>query len=243
MLGRCLPTLPVTRCTGATGFRPRSSAMPSGCTTDSRLSHRDVEDLLAERGVRVSYEAIRLWCPPFRPAFAVGLRRRRARAGDTWHLDEVQLKINGTRDWLWRAVDQHGLVLDILVQARRDQQAGRALPAAGAGGRGEAPRVVITDKLASFRPPSGGCSLASSSGATSGSTTARRTPPARAQARAHAAGFKSPEHVQRFREPFSAVQNHFRPRHHLSLRTSTTGSAPSASTSGGSRRLEPVAVA
>jgi len=87
------------------------------------LSHRDVEELLAERGVQVSYEAIRLWCRKFGPAFAAALRRRRARPGDKWHLDEVQLKSNGRRHWLWRAVDQDGLVLDILVQARRDQHA------------------------------------------------------------------------------------------------------------------------
>ena len=80
------------------------------------LSRRDIEDLLAERGVQVSYEAIRLWCRTFGPVCAAGLRQRRARAGDRWHLDEVQLKINGKRHWLWGAVDRDGLVLDILVQ-------------------------------------------------------------------------------------------------------------------------------
>ncbi len=78
------------------------------------LSHRDIEDLLAERGVEVSYEALRLWCRGFGQAFAAGFRRRR-RAGGKWHLDEVQLKIKGKRHWLWRAVDQDGLVLDILA--------------------------------------------------------------------------------------------------------------------------------
>ena len=87
------------------------------------LSHRDVEEVLAERGVRVSYEAVRLWCRKFGPAFAVGLRRRRARARDRWHLDEVQLKIKGRRHWLWRAVDRDGVVLDILVQDRRNREA------------------------------------------------------------------------------------------------------------------------
>jgi putative transposase len=87
------------------------------------LSFRDVQDLLAKRGVVVSHEAIRQWCATFGPAFASGLRRRRARPGDKWHLDEVLLKINGKRHWLWRAVDQNGVVLDILVQQRRVQNA------------------------------------------------------------------------------------------------------------------------
>src|SRR6267143_1044454 len=87
------------------------------------LSFRDVQDLLAERGVIVSHETIRQWCTKFGAAFAARLRRRRARPGDKWHLDEVLLKIGGTRNWLWRAVDQHGIVLDVLVQQRRDQAA------------------------------------------------------------------------------------------------------------------------
>jgi len=87
------------------------------------LSHRDIEDLLAERGVQVSYEAIRLWCRKFGSACAAGLRRRRRPAAGKWHVDEVQLKIKGKKHWLWRAVDSDGLVLDILVQERRNQEA------------------------------------------------------------------------------------------------------------------------
>jgi putative transposase len=105
------------------------------------LSHRDVEELLAERGVQVSYEAIRRWCQRFGPTFAGGLRRRRARSADKWHLDEVQLKIKGRKHWLWRAVDRDGLVLDILVQERRNQEAAerflrRVLDGGGAGTAG-----------------------------------------------------------------------------------------------------------
>ncbi len=86
------------------------------------LSFRDVQDLLAERGIVVSHETIRQWCTKFGATFAAGLRRRRGRTGDKWHLDEVALKIrSGKRHWLWRAVDQRGVVLDILVQERRDQ--------------------------------------------------------------------------------------------------------------------------
>jgi putative transposase len=116
------------------------------------LSFRDVQDLLAERGIIVSHEAIRQWCTKFGASFAAGLRRRRVRTGDKWHLDEVALKIRGKRHWLWRAVDQHGLVLDILVQERRDQvAAARFLRRVLDGEAGTEPRVVITDKLASYR--------------------------------------------------------------------------------------------
>ena len=117
-----------------------------------QLSFRDVQDLLAERGMIVSHEAIRQWCAKFGAAFAAKLRRRRVRAGDKWHLDEVLLKIRGKRHWLWRAVDQHGVVLDILVQQRRDQQAAeRFLRQVLEGENGTEPRVVTTDKLASYQ--------------------------------------------------------------------------------------------
>ena len=85
------------------------------------VSFRDVEEMVASRGVLVSYETIRCWCDKFGKAYADGLRRRRARTGDKWHLDEVFLKINGITHYLWRAVDQNGVVLDILVQSRRDR--------------------------------------------------------------------------------------------------------------------------
>jgi putative transposase len=120
------------------------------------LSLRDVEELLAERGVTVTYETIRAWCAKFAPIYAAGLRRRRARPSDNWHLDEVQLKINGKRHckrhWLWRAVDRQGVVLDILVQQRRDQHAAETFLRRVLAAAGSEPRVVITDKLASYPP-------------------------------------------------------------------------------------------
>src|SRR6266571_7029136 len=117
------------------------------------LSLRDVQDLFAERGVIVSHETICQWCTKFGAAFAARLRRRRARPGDKCHLDEVLLKIGGKRHWLWRAVDQNGIVLDILVQQRRDQAAAeRFLRRVLDGEGGAEPRVVITDKLASYPP-------------------------------------------------------------------------------------------
>jgi putative transposase len=88
------------------------------------LSYRDVEELLVARGVIVTYEAIRKWCLKFGQAYANQLRRR-PRPGDKWHLDEVFLTINGARQYLWRAVDQDGNVLDILVQPRRDKKAAK----------------------------------------------------------------------------------------------------------------------
>jgi putative transposase len=94
----------------------------------------------------------RQWCTKFGAAFVGGLRRRRARPGDKWHLDEVLLKINGKRHWLWRAVDQNGVVLDILVQSRRDQHAAERFLRQVVDGIGYEPRVVITDKLASYPP-------------------------------------------------------------------------------------------
>ena len=87
------------------------------------LSFRDVEDLLAERGIIVSYEAIRLWCLKFGPVYARALKRRQGRLGDTWHLDELFVNIRGQQHYLWRAVDQDGDVIDILLQPRRDRRA------------------------------------------------------------------------------------------------------------------------
>jgi putative transposase len=87
------------------------------------LSFREVEELMMERGVVVTYETIRQWCRKFGQTYANGLRRRRARPGDKWHLDEVFIKIHGKTHYLWRAVDQDGTVLDILVTSHRDAKA------------------------------------------------------------------------------------------------------------------------
>src|SRR6202035_5160102 len=84
------------------------------------LSFRDVEELLAQRGIVVTYETVRQWCLKFGQTYANELRRRRPRCGDKWHLDEVFLTIRGERHYLWRAVDQDGNVLDILMQSRRE---------------------------------------------------------------------------------------------------------------------------
>jgi putative transposase len=114
------------------------------------LSFRDVEDLLAERGVIVSYETIRQWCLKFGQLFAKGLRRRQGRAGDTWFLDELFVTIGGERHYLWRAVDQDGDVLDILVQSRRDKRAAKRFFVKLLKGLRYVPRVIVTDKLGSY---------------------------------------------------------------------------------------------
>jgi hypothetical protein len=107
------------------------------------LSYRDVEELLAERGIAVTYETIRRWCHKFGQTFADGLRRRRARPGVKSHMDKVQLKINGRKCWLWRAVDQDGLVLDLLVQERRHQEAAECFLSRLVEGHGYQPRVAL----------------------------------------------------------------------------------------------------
>ena len=112
------------------------------------LSLRDVEELMVARGVVLTYETIRSWCAKFGPGDAAQLRRRRPRPGDKWHLDEVFVKINGATHYLWRAVDQHGDVLDILVQSRRHAVAAKRFFRKLLTGLRYVPRVLVTDKLA-----------------------------------------------------------------------------------------------
>jgi putative transposase len=114
------------------------------------LSFRDVEDLLAERGVIVSYETIRSWCAKFGPEYARRARRWRGQLGDTWFLDEVFVTIRGTRHYLWRAVDQDGDVIDILVQRQRNASAARRFFRKLLKGQESEPRWLITDKLRSY---------------------------------------------------------------------------------------------
>ena len=114
------------------------------------LSFREVEELLAERGVIVSYEAVRLWCLKFGQTFAKKLRQRRGRPGDTWHLDELFIRIRGERYYLWRAVDQDGQVLDILVQKRRNTGAAKRFFRKLLKGLQYVPNRLVTDKLRSY---------------------------------------------------------------------------------------------
>jgi len=114
------------------------------------LSLRMVDELLAARGIIVSHETVRQWALKFGQVFANQIRRRLPAAGDKWHLDEVVITISGIEHWLWRAVDQNGMVLDILVQSRRDTQAAKRLLRKLLKKQCRAPRVMVTDKLASY---------------------------------------------------------------------------------------------
>jgi putative transposase len=115
------------------------------------LSLRMVEEMLAARGVSVTYETIRQWGLKFGRELAHRVRRRAPRRGDKWHLDEVVITMAGKKHWLWRAVDQEGFVLDVLVQSRRDKRAAKRLFRKLLKKQGRAPRVLITDKLKSYR--------------------------------------------------------------------------------------------
>jgi putative transposase len=114
------------------------------------LSLRMVEEMLAARGIEVSYETLWQWALKFGQGFANQIRSHLPAGGDKWHLDEVAINIAGRKHWLWRALDQHGIVFDILVQSRRDAKAAKRLLRKLLKKQGIAPRVMITDKLASY---------------------------------------------------------------------------------------------
>jgi putative transposase len=114
------------------------------------LSHRDIEDLLAERGITVSREAIRLWCIKFGAIYTRRLKRKHRGYGDVFYIDEVFVKINGRRHYLWRAVDQDGEVVDVFLQAKRDGAAAKRFFRRLLRSHGGEPRKIVTDKLRSY---------------------------------------------------------------------------------------------
>ena len=114
------------------------------------LSYRDVEELLAERGLDLSYETVRRWVLKFGPPLARGLRQRRPRPADRWHLDEMVVRIAGRRMYLWRPVDQEGEILDILVQSRGDRRAAVRPMRKLLKKQGFGPKLAVTDKLPSY---------------------------------------------------------------------------------------------
>jgi putative transposase len=118
------------------------------------LSYRDVEVMMAQRGVVVSYESIRAWCEKFDRDYAKRIRARHGQLGDTWHLDEVYLKIGGRLQYLRRAVDQDGCVLDILIQSRRSKKVATRFFRKLLRVLQYVPRIVVTDKRASYVAPS-----------------------------------------------------------------------------------------
>jgi putative transposase len=184
------------------------------------LSYRDVEELLAGRGVVVTYETVRQWCLKFGQAYADQLRRRRPQAGDKWHLDEVFLTINGKLAYLWRAVDQHGIVLDILVQSRRNKKAAKKFFRKLLKGCQYVPRVLITDKLGSYEAAhkDGMPSVEHRRHKRLNNRAENSHQPTRQRERGYPAGvlrrFKSPRHAQRFLAAFGPIREHFCPRRH-----------------------------
>ncbi|MET8747955.1 IS6 family transposase [Streptomyces sp. NPDC004728] len=180
------------------------------------LSFREVEELMLERGVIVSYETVRRWCAKFGQSYASALRRRQPRPGDKWHLDEVFIKVNGERKYLWRAVDQDGNVLDILVQNRRDTAAARRFFRRLLKTTRTVPRVVVTDKLRSYgaahREVMPSVEHRSHKGLNNRAENSHQ--PTRQRERAMK-GFRSVGGAQRFLSAFSGISPHFRPRRHL----------------------------
>ena len=114
------------------------------------LSFRDIEDLLHERGIEVSYEAIRLWCNKFGPEYAKILKKKRSGFGDIFHIDEVFVKINGVQHYLWRAVDQDGDVIDVFLQKRRDSKTAKRFFKRLLKANQGAPWKIVTDKMGSY---------------------------------------------------------------------------------------------
>jgi putative transposase len=178
-------------------------------------SYRDVEERLAERGVVVTCETIRRWCREFGQAYANGLRRCRPRLGDEWRLDEVFISINGEQYSFWRAVDQDGNVLDILVQARRDKRTATKFLRKLLKGLSSVPRVVITDKLASYgaamREVLPGVEHRRHKELNNRAENAHQ--PTRERER-RMRRFKSPGHAQRFLAAYGPIAAHCRPRRH-----------------------------
>jgi putative transposase len=179
------------------------------------LSDQDVEELLCTRGVSVTYEAIRKWCRTFGQQYAHALRRRRPRPGDTWHLDAVFLPINGARHSRWRAVDQDGHVLDMLVQSRRNKKAAQKFFRTLLKGLTSVPRVIITDTLTSY----GAAKRESLPGVghrqhRSLHNRAENSHQPTRQRERRMQGGKSPGHAQRFLAAYGPIAQHCRPRRH-----------------------------
>jgi putative transposase len=179
------------------------------------LSLRDVELILAERGVAVTHESIRHWCKKFGEEFARRLRRRRPRPGDTWHLDEVFIRIGGVQHYLWRAVDQHGVVLDILVQEKRDGAAAKRFFRRLLKGLHYRPERLITDGLRSYGVAQRAL-LPSVKHRTSRYLNNRAENSHRPTRRREGQmqRFKSPGRAQDFLSAHAIIYGHFRPRRH-----------------------------
>ncbi|HSF31238.1 MAG TPA: IS6 family transposase [Candidatus Tectomicrobia bacterium] len=178
------------------------------------LSYRDVEELLFERRVIVTYEAIRKWCRKFGRQYPNQFRQR-PRPGDKWHLDKVFLTISGARHYLWRAVDQDGYGLDILVQSRRNKKAAKTFFCKLLKGPTYVPRVIITDKLRSYGAAKQEILLGVEHRQHRHlNNRAENSHQPTRQRERRMQGFKSPGHAQRFLFAYGPIAQHFRPRPH-----------------------------
>ena len=194
------------------------------------LSFRDVEELLAERGIDASYETVRRWFLKFGPSIAANIRRSRPRPSDHWHLDEMVISIRGGKYWLWRAVDNEGEVLDFLVQRRREQAA-KKLMVKLLKKHGFAPSRVVTDRLRSYPAAFRAIGLTAEHdrGLRANNGAENSHQPIRRRER-KLQRFKSPGSVQRFLSVHAATFNAIHP--------STSSAAPTAF-QGASRRFIP----
>ncbi len=184
------------------------------------LSLRNVDEILAARGVVVSHETVRQWALKFGQGFANQIRRRLPSAGDKWHCDEVVVTIGGVKHWLWRAVDQNGVVLDILVQSRRDKEAALRLLRKLLKKQMRPPRVMITDKLRSYgaakREIMPGVEHRQHKGLNNRAENSHQ--PTRRRER-QMKRFKSAGHVQRFLSAHDGINSLFPLRRHRLLAT------------------------
>jgi putative transposase len=199
------------------GFRYPAEIISHGVWLYHRfpLSLREVEEMMLQRGIVVSHETIRRWCQKFGQTYANGLRRRRPRPGDKWHLDEVFIKIGGKTHYVWRAVDQDGNVLDILITSRRDTRAATRFFRKLLTGLEYVPRVVVTDKLGSYQAARRTVlsSVEHRQSKYLNNRAENSHQPTRQRERAMKR-FTSPRHAQQFLSAFSGISPHFRPGRH-----------------------------
>ena len=171
---------------------------------------------MAERGVIVTYESVREWRLKFGQSYAKRMRSRSPRPGDRWHLDEIFLRIAGKRQYLWRAVDQDGEVLDILVQPRRNKGAAKKFFCKLLKGLLYVPRAIVTDRLASYTAAKAEVlpTVEHRRGRWQNNRAENSHEPTRERER-RMRGFKSPGHAQRFLSVFGVIASFFRPGRHL----------------------------